>query len=77
MAATLLSTGGIALIGAPDRDIGTKEPQTSSMQAMQIDITQDVVDELLESIKSGKVPQIYFGKAPVRVHAFSKLDVVL
>ncbi|KAH8704361.1 hypothetical protein GQ44DRAFT_778131 [Phaeosphaeriaceae sp. PMI808] len=56
MAATLLPPGGIALVGAPDSD--------SMVPAMQVDMTQDMVDELLESIRSGKAPQILFGRNP-------------
>jgi RNA polymerase II elongation factor ELL len=31
---------------------------------MQLEMTQDVVDELLESARSGKLPQILFGRTP-------------
>jgi RNA polymerase II elongation factor ELL len=48
MATTLLPPGGVALVGAPDRDL-----------------TQEIVDELLESVRNGKAPQIFFGKTPV------------
>jgi RNA polymerase II elongation factor ELL len=32
-----------------------------------VDMTQDIVDELLESVRSGKAPQIFFGRTPVCV----------
>ncbi|KAF2713695.1 hypothetical protein K504DRAFT_462199 [Pleomassaria siparia CBS 279.74] len=64
MAATLLPTGGIALHGAPDSDIGSRDAKHSPIQAMQLEITQDIVDELLESVRSGKSPQILFGRTP-------------
>ena len=67
MAATALSTGGIALHGAPDFDIGSKDAKAPSLQAMQLDIAQDIIDELLDSVRSGKVPQMIFGRTPVRV----------
>jgi RNA polymerase II elongation factor ELL len=67
MATTLLPPGGIALVGAPDRDIESRGADSPPMQAMQVDLTQDIVDELLESVRSGKAPQIFFGRTPVRV----------
>jgi hypothetical protein len=68
MATSLLPSGGIALVGAPDSDSGFKDAKTTPMQAMQVDITQDIIDELLESVRSGKAPQILFGRNPVCVH---------
>jgi len=35
------------------------------MQAMHLQITQDMVDSLLASLKHGKPPQIVFGRTPV------------
>ncbi|KAH7394386.1 hypothetical protein BKA66DRAFT_567331 [Pyrenochaeta sp. MPI-SDFR-AT-0127] len=64
MAAALLPTGGIALFGAPDSDIASKHPKTHPVQAMQVEMTHDIVDELLESLRSGTKPQILFGKTP-------------
>jgi RNA polymerase II elongation factor ELL len=65
MATTLLPPGGIALVGAPDRDMESRDTSSPPLQAMQVDLTQDIVDELLESVRSGKAPQIVFGKSPV------------
>jgi RNA polymerase II elongation factor ELL len=65
MAATLLPSGGIALYGAPDSDIGSKDAKHTPIQAMQLDLSQEIVDELLESLRSGKPPQLYFGRTPV------------
>lgn len=65
MATSLLPSGGIALFGAPDSDIGSRVAKTTPIQAMQVDMTQDIVDELLESVRSGKPPQILFGRTPV------------
>ncbi|KAF2112021.1 hypothetical protein BDV96DRAFT_165172 [Lophiotrema nucula] len=64
MAATVLPAGGIALHGAPDSDIGSKDTKTTPIQVMQLEMTQDIIDELLESVRSGKPPQIYFGRTP-------------
>lgn len=58
MATSLLPSGGIALVGAPDSHAG------STLQAMQVEMTQDIVDELLASLRSGKPPQIFFGRTP-------------
>jgi RNA polymerase II elongation factor ELL len=69
MATSLLPTGAIALVGAPDSDVGFKDSKTTPVQAMQVDITQDIVDELLESVRSGKPPQIIFGRTPVCVQS--------
>lgn len=67
MAASLLQTGGIALVGAPDGDIIPNDAKSTPVQAMQVDITQDIIDELLESARGGKLPQIIFGRTPVCV----------
>ncbi|KAH6852808.1 hypothetical protein BKA58DRAFT_450107 [Alternaria rosae] len=64
MATSLLPLGGIALVGAPDSDAGLKDDRRPPVQAMQVDITQDIVDELLASVRSGKSPQIIFGRTP-------------
>ncbi|KAF1955186.1 hypothetical protein CC80DRAFT_415774 [Byssothecium circinans] len=64
MATSLLPTGGIALLGAPDSDIGSRVAKPSPIQAMHVEMTQDIVDELLESMRSGKPPQILFGRTP-------------
>ncbi|KAI4648342.1 hypothetical protein J4E93_004754 [Alternaria ventricosa] len=64
MATSLLPPGGIALVGAPDSDAGLKDDRRPPVQAMQVDITQDIVDELLASVRSGKSPQIIFGRTP-------------
>lgn len=76
MAAAALPTGGIALHGAPDFDIGSKDVKHSPMQAMQLEMTQDIVDELLESVRSGKPPQIFFGRTPVCDQIVPKLRLL-
>lgn len=57
-------TGDVALVGAPDGSIASKNAGLAPIHAMQVEITQDIVDELLESIQSGQTPQVLFGKAP-------------
>lgn len=54
-------------MGAPSGDAADRPPP---LQAMQVEMTQDIVDELLESMRSGKPPQILFGRTPVRVPMF-------
>lgn len=66
MAAAVLDPRAIALVGAPDGDVGFKDAKHPPVQAMQVDIAQDIVDELLESASTGKLPQIIFGRTPVR-----------
>jgi RNA polymerase II elongation factor ELL len=61
MAADLLPDGGIALCGAPHAHAS---PSSPSPPAMHVEITQDIVDELLASVRSGKPPQIIFGRTP-------------
>lgn len=53
----------VALVGAPDAD---PQAKTRCVQAMQLNLTSDVVEELLDCIKSGKRPQVLFGGTPVR-----------
>jgi RNA polymerase II elongation factor ELL len=60
----------VALLGAPDAAIGQPQAKTKGVQAMQLNLTSDVIEELLGCIKSGKTPQILLGNNPVR---FSKL----
>lgn len=67
MATAQRLTRGIALVGAPDRDMELRDANSPPLQAMQVDLAQDIVDELLESARSGKAPQIFFGRTPVRV----------
>lgn len=55
----------VQLTGAPDESIGMPDAKASPVQVMQIDLTQDVLDELLRCTRSGKPPQILFGKTPV------------
>jgi RNA polymerase II elongation factor ELL len=75
MATALLPAWEAALIGAPDRDMALREAKSAPLQAMHVEMTQDIVEELLESARSGKAPQIVFGRTPVCVHASPKLVV--
>ena len=52
----------VALVGAPDAD-----PQAKT-RCVQLNLTSDVVEELLDCIKSGKRPQVLFGSTPVRAY---------
>jgi RNA polymerase II elongation factor ELL len=71
MATAVLPKRGIALVGAPESDMtASREVKSVPMQAMQVEMTQDIVDELLESVRNGKAPQILFGRTPVCVHTF-------
>ncbi|KAF2637333.1 hypothetical protein P280DRAFT_100339 [Massarina eburnea CBS 473.64] len=64
MPTSLLPTGGIALVGAPDSDIGSRVAKPTPIQAMHVEMTQDIVDELLGSLRSGQPPQLFFGRTP-------------
>ncbi|KAH6642969.1 hypothetical protein C7974DRAFT_431272 [Boeremia exigua] len=60
MTTTMFPPAGIALVGAPTSDADRPPP----LQAMQVEMTQDIVDALLESMRSGSPPQIFFGRSP-------------
>jgi hypothetical protein len=55
----------IALLGAPDASLADPQAKNRCIQAMQLNLTGDVVEELLDCIKSGKRPQVLFGSTPV------------
>ena len=65
MAAGAMAPSSIELSGAPDELIDTSEAKSSAVQVMQIELTQGVLDELLQCTRSGKPPQILFGRNPV------------
>lgn len=54
------------LEGAPDASIGTQEAKASAVQVMHLEMSNEVLDDLLECIRKGKAPQVLFGKTPVR-----------
>lgn len=55
----------VALLGAPDASLADPQAKSRCVQAMQLNLTSDVVEELLDCIRSGKRPQVLFGSAPV------------
>jgi hypothetical protein len=55
------------LEGAPDWSIGTSEAKTNAVQVMHLEMSTDILDDLLECIKKGKAPEVLFGKNPVRI----------
>jgi RNA polymerase II elongation factor ELL len=57
----------IILRGAPDDFIGLPGAETKSIQVMQLDMSNDVLEELLASARNGKQPKISFGTNPVCV----------
>ena len=63
---------GLALLDAPDSDIGSRVAKQSPAQAMHVEMTQEIVDELLESVRNGQPPQILFGRSPVSLALLSK-----
>jgi hypothetical protein len=62
-----MALSAIELDGAPDDLIGTPDAKGAVVQAMQIELSQTVLDELLECTRSGKPPQILFGRNPVSI----------
>lgn len=61
----------VALLGAPDTSDATHHTNAST-QAMQISLTNDMLEELLECARSGKPPQILFGSNPVCAMSYVK-----
>ena len=60
-----LAVSPVVLNGAPDALIGTPEGRSSAIPMMQLDLTDDVLEELLQCTKTGKAPHIIFGRTPV------------
>jgi len=68
-----MSSTAIALQGAPDTLIGTPDAKTKPVQVMQLDLTKNILNELLDCVRDGKSPQVLFGRAPVRAWMSSEL----
>jgi RNA polymerase II elongation factor ELL len=58
-------SGTALLDGAPDAFIGTAEAKGKAVQVMQLEMSNDLLEELLESARLGKQPQVVFGRTPV------------
>jgi hypothetical protein len=54
----------LLLQGCPTFD--TKDASSSRPQIMQLEISDEVLEQLLDSTKHGKQPAIHFGDHPVR-----------
>ncbi|OJD35721.1 uncharacterized protein BKCO1_1500027 [Diplodia corticola] len=65
MGSDFASGVGIALRGAPDEYIGEKQMPSSSRRAMQVEMTQDVIDDMLQSIRDGRPPMLHFSQNPI------------
>ncbi|KAK0653887.1 hypothetical protein DIS24_g5579 [Lasiodiplodia hormozganensis] len=61
------SAAAVALYGAPDEYIGEKQIPSSSRRTpvMQVEMTQDVIDDMLQSIRDGRPPMIQFSQNPI------------
>lgn len=59
-----MTNSEVALLGAPDTSDATHHTNAST-QVMQISLTNDMLEELLECARSGKPPQVLFGSSPV------------
>jgi len=53
------------LEGAPDASIGLPEAKTSAAQVMHLEMSNDILDDLLACIRKGRAPQVLFGKTPL------------
>ena len=58
------------LEGAPDGTIHTRDEKTSAVQVMHLELSNDILDDLLECIRKGKAPQVLFGKTAVCFRGF-------
>lgn len=69
MASSPHAATGMLLSGAPDTYIGSKSipPASRGKQVMQLELNQDVLDELLSSIRNGTPPKLLLGHNPVRI----------
>ncbi|GME37391.1 hypothetical protein GTA08_BOTSDO09910 [Neofusicoccum parvum] len=69
------SGAGIALLGAPDKYIGEKQVPSGSrgQPAMLVEITQDVVDGMLTSVRNGRPPVVIFGQNPILKYGETKI----
>jgi RNA polymerase II elongation factor ELL len=67
-------SGTALLEGAPDAFVGTPEAKGKAVQVMQLEMSNDMLEQLLESARRGKQPQVVFGKSPVRHGPFSWLS---
>lgn len=65
MATKTSRTTDILLRGPPSKQNGAPAEKGSQLQFMQLELTQDIVNELLSCVKSGKPPQVLFGRSPV------------
>ncbi|KAK8162178.1 hypothetical protein IWX90DRAFT_236319 [Phyllosticta citrichinensis] len=67
MASSSRAAAGMLLSGAPDTYIGSKSipPASRGRHAMQLELTQDVLDELITSIRNGTPPKLLLGHNPV------------
>ncbi|KAK7514199.1 uncharacterized protein IWZ02DRAFT_493315 [Phyllosticta citriasiana] len=67
MASSPHAAAGMLLSGAPDTYIGSKTipPASRGRQVMQLELNQDVLDELLTSIRNGTPPKLLLGHNPV------------
>lgn len=45
------------------------------VQVMQLDMNNDVLEGLLAATRSGKQPQISFGRTPVCIHSCHEINV--
>jgi hypothetical protein len=53
------------LQGAPDVNIGTAQDKSKAVQVMRLDMSSQVLEELLAYSRQGKSPQLQFGRNPV------------
>jgi RNA polymerase II elongation factor ELL len=62
-------SGNVLLDGAPDAFIGP-EGNAKAVQVMHLEMSNDVLEELLESVRRGKQPHVVFGRNPVCCRPF-------
>ncbi len=66
MGSLVVPKTGLALVGANDANMGTSKTGSRSTQVMQMILSEDLLEELVKSNRSGgKGMHLSFGKTPV------------
>ncbi|KZF24345.1 hypothetical protein L228DRAFT_266690 [Xylona heveae TC161] len=75
MATMKIPESGAILRGAPDTEIGASKPQTQVVQAMRLNLNEEIVSELARCSRSGKPIKLSFGKSPTLRYGTKTLDL--
>jgi hypothetical protein len=62
------------LLGTPE--FGTNDTSSSKVQLMHVEMSNDILEQLLESTRLGKVPKLQFGAHPVRPSTSATMQTI-